>query len=58
MAPVVKLLLDAAAYFEAQVGCDGYITRIKQAMDVAPKQEPVSSLVFAPVTIRPDMRGL
>ena len=55
--PVVELLLDAAAHFEAKVGRDGYIARIEQAVDVAPKQETVSGLVFAAVAIGPDMRG-
>jgi hypothetical protein len=39
--PVVELLLDAPAHLEAQIGRDGHIARIEQAVDVAPKQEAV-----------------
>jgi hypothetical protein len=55
--PVFKLLLDASAHFETQIGRDGHITRIEQAMDVTPKQESVSGLMFAAIAVGANMRG-
>ena len=35
--PVFELLLDAVADLEVQVGRDGHVTGVEQAMDVAPQ---------------------
>ena len=55
--PVFELLLDASAHFETLIRRDGHIARIKQAMDVTPKQESVSGLMFAAIAVGANMRG-
>src|SRR6266404_993362 len=55
MASVVELFLDPAAYLEVQIGRDGHVACIEQAVDVPPKQEPVSCLMFAAIAIRANM---
>ena len=51
MPPVLELFLDTAAHLEAQIGRDGDVARIEQAMNVAPKQEPIARVMFAAVAI-------
>jgi hypothetical protein len=51
MPPVLELFLDTAGHLEAQIGRDGDVARIEQAMNVAPKQEPIARVMFAAVAI-------
>jgi hypothetical protein len=58
MSPVLELLLDSAAHFEAEVGRNRHIARIEKAMNVAPKQNPVSCLMCAAGTVGSDVSGI
>jgi hypothetical protein len=57
MSPVLKLLLDAAAHLEAQIGRNRHIASIKQAVDIASKEETIARLVAPALAIGPDMSG-
>lgn len=57
VSPVVELLPDAPAHLKAQIGSDGHIASVKQAVNVAAQQKTVSGLMLATFAIGPDMRG-
>ena len=44
---VLEFLADAAADFEAEVGGDGDVAGVEEAVDVAAQEEAVAGFVFA-----------
>ena len=52
---VFELFLQAAADLDAIFGRDGYITAVKEAMEIAPKQEAVVHSMWAALVERLDV---
>lgn len=55
---VIELLLDPAAYLEPQIGRNGDVSGIEEAVDAAAEQETVACLVLATIAIGTDVNGL
>ena len=47
MLAVIELLANTPADLEMKIRCHRHIARIKQAVDIAPQQQPVACFVFA-----------
>jgi hypothetical protein len=58
VAPVLELLLDAAADLEPQIRGHGDVAAVEEAVDVTPEQQAVRDVVRAAFGIGSDMRSI